>query len=397
MPHLSARLRANVLLTILSLSIGLVLGEAMLRVVGFSYPSFFVTDDVRGTTHRPGARGWFRNEGQAWVSVNSDGFRDRERALTKPPSSVRIAVLGDSFVEAFGVPLEKTFVSLLEQKAARCTPRTLEVLNFGVSGYGTAQELLTLQQKVWRYDPDIVLLALFVGNDVRNNHRALEPDPITPFFVYKGDRLVLDDSFRSQLAAGPARLAARQARDWLSDRLRLVQLANEVRSLLAARSRVAAEGGIGRIPGSEPGTDNQVFLPPRDPTWQEAWKVTEGLLLAVRDDVRQHGREFWLLVIPSGVQVHPDPQLREAFRQAIGAESLLYPTRRVTDFAERAGIPTVSLVTPFARYTEATHTPLHGVANVSPGFGHLNETGHGLTAEILAMELCEKSAKLRDR
>ena len=51
-----------------------------------------------------------------------------------------------------------------------------------MSNYGTAQELLTLRQCVWRYDPDLVLLAFFTGNDVWDNSRALKNDPEVPYF-----------------------------------------------------------------------------------------------------------------------------------------------------------------------------------------------------------------------
>ena len=50
----------------------------------------------------------------------------------------------------------------LQQKSSavqRFPGKQVEVINFGVSGYGTAQELLTLRQKVWDFSPDIVVLA----------------------------------------------------------------------------------------------------------------------------------------------------------------------------------------------------------------------------------------------
>src|SRR5205814_6625220 len=52
--------------------------------------------------------------------------------------------------------------------------KKIEVLNFGVSGYGTAQELLTLREQVWKYSPDIVMLAITTNNDITDNLRALK-------------------------------------------------------------------------------------------------------------------------------------------------------------------------------------------------------------------------------
>ena len=50
--------------------------------------------------------------------------------------------------------MEQTFWSLLERKLQECHAfpgKNVEVINFGVSGYDTAQELITLRQTVWDY------------------------------------------------------------------------------------------------------------------------------------------------------------------------------------------------------------------------------------------------------
>ena len=74
--------------------------------------------------------------------------------------------------------------------------RRVETLNFAVSGYSTAQSLIVLRRKVWRYDPDLVLLALYVGNDVQDNSLALSGYARRPYFRLRGDALTLEDGFR---------------------------------------------------------------------------------------------------------------------------------------------------------------------------------------------------------
>ena len=70
--------------------------EVALRLAGISYPSFFEFDPQRGLSrNRPGAEGWATSEGKAYIKINSDGLRDREHTLRKPPGTLRIAVLGD--------------------------------------------------------------------------------------------------------------------------------------------------------------------------------------------------------------------------------------------------------------------------------------------------------------
>src|SRR5690349_37900 len=145
------------LIALAGAALGIVLVEAALRMWGVSYPVFAASDSSRGHALRPGARGWQTEEGRAYVRINSDGLRDREHTFTKPEHTFRIALLGDSYVEALQVPLEKTFWWLLQDKLRGCAGvhgAPVEVVNFGVGGYGTAQELLTLREHVWKYSPD---------------------------------------------------------------------------------------------------------------------------------------------------------------------------------------------------------------------------------------------------
>src|SRR6266852_7744663 len=165
----SRNLRKKLLLVLFGLLMGLFMSEVFLRVIRYSFPIFYTTDYYRGFSLSPGVAGHYQREGESDVRINSDGLRDREHAKAKPAGTVRIAVLGDSFSEAMHVPMEQTFWSLLERKLQECNAfpgKKIEVINFGVSGYGTAQELLTLQQRVWDYSPDLVVLAFTTYNDI---------------------------------------------------------------------------------------------------------------------------------------------------------------------------------------------------------------------------------------
>lgn len=113
-------------------------------------------DFVRGEL-RPDASVVFN--GQV-LTTNAWGMRDRERSLDKPEGVVRIAVLGPSHVMGSGVADEDTFTRLLEQRlnqnAAASGPR-FEVLNFGVAAYALTQQLAILEEKVFRFKPDVVV------------------------------------------------------------------------------------------------------------------------------------------------------------------------------------------------------------------------------------------------
>src|SRR5438132_5599445 len=93
-------------LVLFGLLFGCLIAEIALRVAGYSYPEFYQPDLSRGYALRPNMEGWYRKEGEAYVRINSDGLRDSEHSRAKPPNTIRIAVLGDSYPEAFPVAME---------------------------------------------------------------------------------------------------------------------------------------------------------------------------------------------------------------------------------------------------------------------------------------------------
>ena len=118
-PRRARRLRsvaARLGLVVIGGLFGLLLAEILLRLLGVAYPLPDYPDPYCGSRLRPGFQGWFTKEGRASATINSAGFRDREHPLAKPPDTIRIAVLGDSFAEAVQVPLELTFWSVLEDE-----------------------------------------------------------------------------------------------------------------------------------------------------------------------------------------------------------------------------------------------------------------------------------------
>jgi len=113
----SAAKRLGLLLA--GLASGLIAAEVCLRLLGVSYPLPYAPDAFCGTRLQPGFRGWWRKEGAAWIQINRYGFRHGDRTPTKPPGTFRIAVLGDSYVEGFQVPDDKTFCAVLEKDLNR--------------------------------------------------------------------------------------------------------------------------------------------------------------------------------------------------------------------------------------------------------------------------------------
>lgn len=401
----------KLLLVLFGVLIGAAIAECALRIIGYSFPEFYQPDASRGYALRPNMEGWYRKEGEAYVRINSEGMRDLEHAKTKPPNTFRIAVLGDSFPEAFQVPVESAFWMVMQQGLQGCDAfagKQIEVLNFGVSGYGTASELITLREHVWQYSPDLVLLTITTNNDITDNSRLLKRTDQVPYFIYRSDVLVLDDSFKDSRAFRVQQSTIATVGRWSRDHLRLVQAIGEAhralkvytaqwRSLLKERSGSQAvlnqeqrgkEDLIGR--SQELGTDNLVYVETNDPVWREAWRVTEGLIALMREEVESRGAHFLVVTLSNSPQVYPDQNARQNFMKRFLVEDLFYPDLRIKHFCEQKGIAVITLAPEMQMFADQNHTILHGFKENS-GEGHWNQAGHRVAGELISRKLCTQS------
>ena len=371
------------------------LGEVALRVTRAQFePQLYIANRERGWTLRPGASGVVSAENTQFVHINSRGFRDQERPYDKPLNTVRIAVLGNSWTEALQVPLEKTYASVLEDKltASSCfAGKHVEVLNFGVAGYSTAQELLTLRQEIWKYHPDKVLLAFYPARDVANNLRelnnAVNPEQ-SPYFVYREGKLTFDDSFRTLPSLQEEQILLQNLRYQVSEHLRIFQAVTalqrfgKIRIAMAAVKEKAGKAGVDNL-------EYTIYAPPSQPAMQTAWSVTEGLLLALRDEIKTHGAGFRILMLATRPQVLPDPGKRLELMRRLGVADLSYADNRIRDFGAREGILVTIMAPALSKYARANHVYLNGFNSRNFGAGHWNETGHRLAAEVIAADLCK--------
>jgi len=393
-------------LVLFGLLLGAIVTEVALRIVGYSFPEFYQPDGSRGYALRPGMEGWYRKEGQSYVRINSDGLRDREHSKAKPPNTFRIAVLGDSYPEAFQVPLENAFWMVMQPQLQGCGAlggKQIEVLNFGVSGYGTAQELITLREHVWDYSPDLVVLTVTTNNDVTDNSRVLKRTDQVPYFVYENDKLTLDNSFQNTRTFRFQHSTWASVGRWLRDHSRLIQAIGEGHRALRiytagwrARLKTAnalqttnntKEKGELIARSQELGADNLVYLETDEPVWKQAWAVTEGLIKLMRDEVQSRGSQFVVVTLSNGPQVFPDEQVRQEFMKRFLVGNLFYPDMRIKDLCEREGIPVLTLAPELQEYADRNHAFLHGFEN-NPGAGHWNQIGHRVAGELIAEKLC---------
>lgn len=111
------------------------------------------------------------DEARVEVRTNSRGIRsDREYAYEKPLGVCRIVLLGDSLFVGFEVNLQDSFAYLLDKKL-EASGHQCEVINLAVSGFGTAEMLVALENEGFKYHPDIVVFSSH-ATDLDDNLRA---------------------------------------------------------------------------------------------------------------------------------------------------------------------------------------------------------------------------------
>lgn len=397
--------RAALLLASAVLALALLEGGLRLALLG----SLANPQPASGLTHAHPTRGWALTPNatgvrsdidyRVEVRISSQGLRDVEHSIAADPNVFRVVVLGDSFMEAYQVELRESLPRRLEDELA---PERVEVINLGVGGYGTLQESLALDEQGLRFDPDLVVLAFYAGNDLRNNSELLETrlwqDGNIKSFGRPYARLRGKDLLQKppDFATAQAWIEAMRQRDHdlrLHDRLLAPALVSALLQRLAHRI-----GAVGHAydPNLVLGAyatrfDPDATAPPLSAdeyraAWEEAWQITQALILRTRATAERHGARFVLLSVPSKFQV--DPRYRERVtsefpRMRFDPE---LPSRRLRGFADEQGIELLDLQGALVRQSGAGHPPLYHAFRDR----HWNAEGHRVAASELARFLRQR-------
>jgi len=330
----------NLSLIIVSTLFALSLSEIALRLVGFKplYVSperdrFWKYDSTLGWAHEPGQDGIFETpQFRTFVRINQKGLRDREHLYERENDTERILVLGDSFAWGYGVEESERFSQLLEKSL------DAEVINAGVSGYSTDQELLWYRNEGTKYETDLVILVL-AGNDVGDNDRELVSTIYyKPKFVLEGGQLVLT-GYPVPKTSPRGRFVYS-----LSQRSALAYfLVQRYFDLLSLYSKLKANSDHASSPGSGINAE------------KESFKLTMALLDEIRNIAESRKAKF-MIVATDRWWDSPSRETYKDFISTLRAEGFL-----VLDVESMPGFdPEVMLI---------------------PNDGHWNQVGHKFVAE----------------
>jgi hypothetical protein len=343
--------------------------EIIMRIAGIGNAPLYAPDPLLGVTLIPNAAYKYNQEGYSEGKINSNGLRDHEIPHAKKEGETRILVLGDSFMEAFQVNIDSSFTKLLQKFANEALPGSnVTVINGGRSGMGTAEEYLWYKKEGVKYNPDIVLLAFYAGNDFRDNSKTLTGTrPLKPYIVFSDD-----GSFAADLSFKDSRLFA----------LRSLLHLFCGRSVLAAetvrRIRTASAMFAKQTASAKPcAFDLDVFNENPDSAWDSAYAVTEKQIALLRNEVISNSSEFCIMLIPDSYQTEQPES------ECVKGRDLLKPNKFLREAAASRRIPLFDLFDTFDSEHRQNGSHMYGFGE-NLGNGHWNEKGHMLAAKTIA-------------
>jgi lysophospholipase L1-like esterase len=327
---------------------GLRLNAASEAAPGFR--ELFMPDDQIGYRLRPGARTHYvTREFQTDIEINDAGVRDTPIA-PKAPNERRIVILGDSLVMAVQVPLEHTFGKQLEARlnASAVAPARYRVINAGVQGYGPVEELLFYQKVAAAFQPNLVIVTLFVANDA-------------------------SDAFGSAWRLSPTPQVVTTTSEGTLAKLRRLARSSMVYQIVRMRLQLAAD----RIGAHTPERPLQAYLSEDSPDIDRGLEITKQCMARLDALQRPMGRTA-LVLMPARMQVDDADfgHLQAAVKQLGGTLVRDAATNRFKTALEPLGLPMLDPLPTF-------HRALPGPDIFFQSTVHLTPHGHDLLAATL--------------
>ncbi|MBS3136889.1 SGNH/GDSL hydrolase family protein [Candidatus Woesearchaeota archaeon] len=315
------------------------------------------------------------NEFNQYISTNSRGLRDYEYSYEKINNSFRILMLGDSFVEGVEVAAENTTSKLLEKQLNQLENGIhYDVINFGVGGYGTSQELAYLERDGIKYSPDVVVLHIFPKNDLLDN---IQKDVYLPFNYSTNYPTVSNTLINKeiQFTLFQRFWAFAIAHTHTANLIGIALLSNQNIAAILHRVDMLKTH---QFNATNVSYTRDIYL--NDPPQQiiDVFGKTKIYLDRMNELAKQYNFTFIIVVIPAKEQVDID-----AYKQFIEKEELnesavamLAPNYVLQQYAQQNEVIVIDPITLFREKNK--QQKLYFVID-----GHYKEQGHALLADVL--------------
>ena len=343
------RLLFSLGLLLLGSLVALALAELLVRAVApqqliLLRPDIWQPMDSVGWAHRPNIRTEV-NTGDRTVHMVTDSQGFRTGVSGRPDSGLRVLLLGDSFMAAMQVEYEASLAGLIERCFAARTGRAAAVWNTGVSGWDPPQYAFQARHALERDTFDLVLVSVFLGNDVVTRRYVFPPREADERHVLRLPRRLDWHEFIDAVLA--------PVNDGLETRSHLfVLLKTRLRTLLMRFGLTAIE-----VPSELRKSEAEA---PR-------WSLTADLLAEIDSMAASRGIPSVFALIPSIETVVPSvlSERVEAFGIDSASIDIEQPERLMRGELERRGLSVVSTLQPL-RAAQGRGVVLYGRADPHP-------------------------------
>jgi len=352
----------NLVVLAVATVVAVLLGEVMVRTVApqqlYRFPDgLYVSHPLQRYRLAPAFEGVAEtSEYDTTIRTNGIGLREDAEIGPKQPGTYRILAIGDSFTMGVGVNGPETFVELLEDRLNEASfgGMKYEVINAGVPGFNINQEIITLDERGRELMPDLVVLGIFVGNDISDS-------------LNSGEVLVVNGTLRA--AGEQGGLLPPAVRYWLQRSSHLYRLVWPLQRRLLDRNfdARARASELRRL---------SIYSTQVDGPAADLWQGTEEQLDRFVRTAVSLGIRPAVITIPESMQVVAPAWDATVERLQLSRDVYAhdYPNRRIADFLGRRGVPVLDLIDVFA--TTESDTPHYFAMD-----GHWTVSGNQLAAQ----------------
>ena len=330
--------------------------------------------------------------GEHILTTNSYGWIDHEYPLEKPVNSFRILLLGDSMGADYRVPLDNYYHVLAEEQLNETLERPIELLHIGVAGWSTDQQLVYYQEMGRQFDPDLVIVAFCLCNDVIGNYSQWSYSNKPTFALEDGELVQVrfastENESEANRVVGDFDAAASgnddlslplYMRRWASENLYTFKYLRRFSNRGPFLNRLLIKLGL----REEIRFIHRIFLAEPSPEIEEAWAVSKALLRHLKEEVQADGADLAVLAIHSPYQVEgsywwePEFELFPAMNEIDW--DLEKPNTVLEEFLQQEGIPYYFFVDGFSDYVSQT-----GNLTTWEDDLHWNLAGQQLAGELM--------------
>lgn len=327
---------------------------------------YYEPDPFVGYKLKPNSLGHFQNGIVA--RTDRHGHRDDEVALVKDPQVCRVLVLGDSFTMGSNVTREEAYPQVLEQMLNQHFASPVEVINTAVGGWTPFQYAQYYQQYGRAFDPDLVFVGFFVGNDTYSQQNNVEQTKTAVL----GRRV-----FREAAASPWIGLKV-----WMVDHSHLARLILNTRAIAAIdRTRDTCQDFTTEYVAIQRARIRAHLK--RTETHDASIQNTLVQLLRIKALAEQDTASLMVALLPDENQINAHLQALTIAPEAVNDYDFEMPQSLIVEVFEENHIPTIDLFPTFRDH---------------PGCLYMNDThwnpeGHRLAASTLYRAMLERLAE----